>query len=310
MNVKLDDNIINERLCCPLCKNSLEKQISKFVCRGCASEYPMREASQGESVWDFRIHRPPYSVPVGSQRWAEMQNEYEEFYDKVVAQDDFKFHKDAIDSVKEIYNHEFVVEGRILDVGGSFGTLRHYLKMDRVPFYVSVDPHINVFDNLGSFPNLLKAYPCLSSPCNFLACNAEYLPFVKETFDWVHMRSVLDHFEDPYLALRDAYRVLKRGGKILIGLTVYGGKSSLSDRYCGEESLTSKVKRKFREGGVKALVEAVWGRIAHESADHHMFRWDYDDLVDLLHVTKFRIAKEHWQKPPFSMCVYIAAVKL
>jgi len=75
-------------------------QTLRFVCHDCRSEYSRREADHGESVCDLRIHRAPYSVPVGSQRWAEMQSEYEEFHDKVVRQDDLKFHLDAMDSVK------------------------------------------------------------------------------------------------------------------------------------------------------------------------------------------------------------------
>ena len=39
------------------------------------------------------------------------------------------------------------------------------------------------------------------------------------------MRSVLDHFHSPDLALFEAARVLKRNGKLVIGLYVDGGKS-------------------------------------------------------------------------------------
>ena len=69
----------------------------------------------------------------------------------------------------------------------------------------------------------MKAYPCLIEPCNFLLAQAERLPFKNNSFDWVHMRSVLDHLEDPYVALKEAYRVLEPGGSLLIGLTVSGG---------------------------------------------------------------------------------------
>ena len=33
----------------------------------------------------------------------------------------------------------------------------------------------------------------LSRPLNFIGAMAEFLPFKDGTFDWVHMRSMLDH---------------------------------------------------------------------------------------------------------------------
>jgi SAM-dependent methyltransferase len=288
----------------------------EFVCKDCATRYPSRRVAQGEHeeyVFDFRIHRPTYCVPGGWEKWSEVQREYAAYHKSRHSSDNLQSYLDEIDSVKEIYTEEFSIKGRVLDVGGHQGRLRHFLTDNDVPLYVSVDPYLEVFQNIVLQPNLLKAYPCLSKPCNFLACHAENLPFVKDTFDWVHMRSVLDHLQDPYLALKEAYRVLKAGGTLLIGLTVRGGKSSLkvdNDASVVSRSFLVRVTRTIRRAGLKGLTRAVVARMrrTEKRTDDHTFHWNYEDLIDLLYITSFDIVKEHWQKPPFTMCIYLSAI--
>lgn len=307
MYVKLDPEVINI-LCCPLCKGSLKMINQKFICKDCLTEYPF-----SERVFDFRIHRPDYCLPSGSTKWFDVQEGYKERHFEDSKRDDFDKYLDEIDSVKEIYNKEFNIKGRVLDIGGHQGRLRHFLRTDDVSLYVSVDPLINIFQDFESQPNLLKAYPCLAERHNFLSCYAENLPFVANTFDWVHMRSVLDHLQDPYLALKEAYRVLKQKGILLIGLTVYGGKSSFRTEGHGVilQNLISRGVLKFQREGIKGFATTAIKKILKRRyySDSHNFDWKYEDLIDLLHITKFIIIKEHWQKPPFTMCVYIGAKK-
>ena len=136
------------------------------------------------------------------------------------------------------------------------------------------------------------------------------------------MRSVLDHFYDPYLALKEAYRVLKIDGTLLIGLTVRGGYSSLRINNKQENnvefvSVISKIRRKFKKEGLIELIRVAIKSLMREKkndkenniTDDHMFYWTYKDLIDLLRTTGFKIVKEHWQKPPFTMCIYLSAKK-
>jgi ubiquinone/menaquinone biosynthesis C-methylase UbiE len=51
--------------------------------------------------------------------------------------------------------------------------------------------------------------------CNALA---EKLPFGDNTFDFLVMVTTICYFRDPILALREAHRVLKPGGAIVIGM--------------------------------------------------------------------------------------------
>ncbi len=320
MFIKLDDDVI-DILRCPLCKGTINMIREKFVCKDCGTEYPKHSVVVGkhkEYVFDFRIQRPAYCIPDTVGKWIGVQEEYKKFHSKHKSIDDLNVYLDEIDSVKEIYNKEFTIKGKVLDVGGGQGRLRYFLEDKDVPLYVSIGPYLEVFQNLEYQLNLLKAYSCLCKPCNFLSGCAENLPFTKKSFDWVHMRSVLDYFCDPYLALKEAYRVLKIDGTLLIGLTVRGGQSSLKtdnnhDYDSQHISIVSKVKRKFRHEGSIGLARAVISRVVKKRekkiTDDHIFRWTYKDLIDLVYTTGFNVVKEDWQKPPFTMCIYLSAKK-
>jgi ubiquinone/menaquinone biosynthesis C-methylase UbiE len=217
--------------------------------------------------------------------------------------DSAQVYKAEIDSVREIYRDEFSLTGSILDVGGHQGRLREHLGGD-VGLYVVLDVFANVFAGAETQPGLLAAYQCLSLPCNFVAAQAERLPFATHSFDWVHMRSVLDHFQNPYWALREGYRVLAPNGHLLVGLKVIDRPDRAGARL--SQMLSSQVRRKLDEGGVLALLRAAALR-ARSGLKDHTFRWSLDELVELIGLAGFEVVKVHRQKPPFADCVYIAA---
>lgn len=310
-------------LCCPLCKGDLINEQDKFVCEDCATQYPLKNTPVGdhiEKIYDFRIHRPTYCIPETTKMWEESQKHYKEFHENLIVHDSLEVYIDEIDSVREIYTQEFRIEGTVLDVGGHQGRLRHYLSDQEVPLYVSVDPYLNIFENIQHQPNLLRAFPSLLRPCNFMACHAEDLAFKSNSFDWVHMRSVIDHFADPYIALKEAYRVLKPNGRIMIGLTICPsiktriGKNKIENG----GSLRTRIISRISEEGILSVLKRIPGRltdllrvengIKQEEGDDHRFRLSCEELVDLLLITGFKIEKEHWQKPPYTYVIYLSAI--
>lgn len=52
---------------------------------------------------------------------------------------------------------------------------------------------------------------------NFVLCDAHHLPFKDEMFDQVTMFDVIEHLQSPFNALKEAWRVLKPGGILLLG---------------------------------------------------------------------------------------------
>ena len=120
---------------------------------------------------------------------------------------------------KTIYD-EIKLNGRVLDVGGGVGTLRDFLKKGTE--YLCIDPH---YKSLEKIPlKKIKAYKCLKEKFNYIIGFAEFLPIKDNCFDVVHMRSMLDHVQIPDLVILEANRVLTKEGKLVIGLSVEGGK--------------------------------------------------------------------------------------
>ena len=308
---KLDDALV-QILCCPICKSRCDQQANALVCPNCQSRYEPLAVSNGhdhETVYDFRIHRPHYCRPVGTARWTKIQGRYEAYHQKNVLRDDLAFYQEQIESVRDLYTHQFHISGHVLDVGGHQGRLRHFLNERDVPLYVSTDPFPNAFDGLCDQPNLLAAYPCLTQPCNFVAAHAESLPFVHGVFDWVHMRSVLDHFEDPFVALKEAHRVLRPGGRCLIGLTVERTQDETNHNPVVSSATAT---RPHRSPTAPALLRAVARRLRRpvqvhsRHQDEHMTIWRYKDVINVLQQCRFTVLKEYWQRPTV---IYVMAAK-
>jgi len=302
MKPSLDD-VLKPIIVCPLCKTGLAWGVDATNCETCGQRF---RCSQ-KGVWDFMPTYPSFLEEVVNFEWKRGQCHYEEWAVKLSERDDYVSYLREIDSVREIYAEEFKLAGYILDVGGGQGRLRHFLPSSTT--YLSVDPFADCFDGLERCHNLLKAYPCLRQPCNFLRASAESLPLRSNAFDYVHIRSVLDHLADPLRAILEARRVLRPKGVLLIGIHVTGGKSSLA---CGEgfAHLLSRLQKKVRDEGMMATVEATVKRlIGRSERDEHVWHPSYPDLIELLQATNFVLEKEHWQKAPNDHVIYIQARK-
>lgn len=187
---------------------------------------------------------------------------------------------------------KFLLEGDIIDVGGGVGTVREFLDMERSRLVVA-DPFIEAPFKI---PNAKReAYSCLETPLNFLSAAAEFLPFSANSFDWVHMRSMLDHVQVPDLALLEANRVLKDGGSILIGLYVEGGKN-------GRMSFTEWSKDVTRNHLLPLVGVKKW-------VDHHTWHPTFDRLKKLITDANFEIDEIYWQPHWNDRVVYIKSHK-
>ena len=110
--------------------------------------------------------------------------------------------------------------GRVLDCSGGASFVREYLS-DEVEL-ISTDPWVDA----ATFSSVQRksAYTCLQCKLNFIVATAEFQPVFNESFDGVHMGSMLDHAQVVNLAMLEARRVSKPDGRILVGLYVNEGK--------------------------------------------------------------------------------------
>jgi len=223
----------------------------------------------------------------GYSAWAEGQVEYEDFAEKDRTGVDG--YKAEIEYDRPIYEH-YRLQGRILDCGGGAGTVREFLSND-VEF-ISTDPWIQA--PFASSSERKVAYSCLNRPLNFIAATAEFQPFLAESFDWVHMRSMIDHVQVPDLAMLEAKRVLKKGGRVLIGLYVEGGKS-------GVTTLKQQTKNWIKAGLSLAGIDR-W-------KDHHVWHPTYKELLKLVADNGLTVEDTYWQPHWNDTVCYVCALK-
>jgi ubiquinone/menaquinone biosynthesis C-methylase UbiE len=223
--------------------------------------------------------------------WKQGQRHFEKWSQNLAEHDKTQNYFAEIEGVKEVYE-DIPLEGSCLDVGGHHGRLRHFITLGQK--YISCDPSLTGFDDIDKQPNLLKAYPFLAEPCNFICCDAELLPFRSCSFQTVHMRSVIDHFLNPELALNEAYRVLNFDGILIVGLYVRGGKLGKIDMKACLEELT------------KGLLSSLG---FERFKDSHVWHPTYNELLKLISDGGFKIEKVHWQKGYNNTVCYIRARK-
>ena len=236
-------------------------------------------------VIDLRVYlknSPGYSL------WMDGQNEFEKILKAggAIEENSLAGFRNEIEYDRVVYEF-FNISGSVLDVGGGVGTLREFL--DPTVDFVSVDPHINCFNEIPA--GKMEAYACLKEECNFIPGTAEFLPITTESFDWVHMRSMLDHVQVPDLALIEARRVLKGNGRLLVGMLVEGGKS-------GRRSFDEKLRE---------LVKSFLSLFLQRFNDHHIWHPTYIGLVKLLNDNSFEVTREFWQPKWRNKVVYLEA---
>lgn len=282
--VKLD-SWVKEIIVDPLSKEPLTINKEKtFIFSTYGRKYPVKD-----ELLDLRLLNN--ETTADQKAWNEGQREYEKCSAVSASLDQKQDYFAEIEGVKEVYD-DIPVRGSCLDVGGHQGRLRQFLSPGQD--YITCDPFLNVFDDLDKQPNLLKAYPFLLEPVNFVCCNAEFLPFRPAFFQTVHMRSVIDHFFSPELALNEAYRVLRTDGILIVGSSVYGGKRGKP----GAKFLVKKFAREIiAAAGMKRF------------RDYHVWHPTYKELTGLILNSGFEIEKVHWQKGYKDTVCYVCARK-
>jgi SAM-dependent methyltransferase len=209
---------------------------------------------------------------MGATIWSQGQAAFSQWYirylDRGEASD--SFYPSELQRDRRAYE-AIPLEGRVLDVGGQLGHIRKYMALHQQ--YCSIDPFVGVHHLVSNRRNLFANYP-LSLPLNFLGGFAEFLPIEDESFDTVNMRSCIDHFFTPEMALMEAFRVTRKRGRLIVGLKIEGHtlKSSLIE-----------------------IAKGVIGTFVPRYKDHHTWHPTYERLIALCSDCGFDLEKEYWQ---------------
>jgi ubiquinone/menaquinone biosynthesis C-methylase UbiE len=234
---------------------------------------------------DFRIALSGFL----GNNWVQGQVKYEAFNNKFMS-NSLDFFKSVDLETSEIYM-QIPLVGRVLDVGGGYGTAALQANVPHENFIV-IDPMICKWDSIKSKSFLIhyKALENLIRVPGF----AEALPFKNATFDTVHMRSCIDHFENPHRALLESRRVLNDDGKLVIGISLEGS-YKISDS-------------KILNFGKLLFKGSIFGKLYERFIDPHMFHPTLKSLEVLTKNAGFEIVKVINQKG-YSNVVYLEAIK-
>jgi ubiquinone/menaquinone biosynthesis C-methylase UbiE len=107
---------------------------------------------------------------------------------------------------------------RILELGASSGEHLRFVNQEP-PWtkYICVDIRPGVSDK-NLYLNITKSKNPFRKNVKFIKGDAEDLPFADNTFDLVISTCLLAHVQNPELVLKEARRVVKNGGQIVIGM--------------------------------------------------------------------------------------------
>ena len=271
---------LRERLVCPLSKQTLSLNDEGLLVAPCGFEY------QGG---DFRVGLE------FSEDWSVGQSEYEEYEKRWLKTVNNPQSLAELDGeLVEVYD-KIRMRGDVLDVGGAYGFVIRQAGLDP-DRYISIDPIDMDWNRLLEYEHIDAHYAICQSAARIRGF-AEFLPFADASFDFVHMRSCIDHFANPDLALMEAFRVLRCGGRVVIGISLEG---SYKRDQAGLKGLVKRMASK--SSALRELIELV-------KHDHHMFHPTRGSLADLIERNGFRIEQEVWQQT-YHNVIYVQAVRL
>jgi SAM-dependent methyltransferase len=192
------------RLVCPSCKQPLIAE-DELRCSACGRRFPQRDPR-----W---IDLLPDGWATRFDGWSERQREMEQAYDELSADPAHArlAYRTDLDGYR---GHLSRCAGRVLDIGGGYGLVRHYLPA--ATDYAVLDPSTSWF--VQPWHLMADDFPGLTIPPPFVRGVAEHLPFPNASLDWVLSFWSINHLVDPLRPLAECARVVRPGGGLLISM--------------------------------------------------------------------------------------------
>ena len=187
------------------------------------------------------------------------------------------FPEDYVGSSKLAYDAYFkqrgLLKGKLVDVGGGWGLFRQWWKPGKSDFYIVHDPGIERFlrgPHKLHYKHYKKAF---GLPMSFVEGYGEKLPYKNNLFDtWINM-AALDHCIDTDMVMKEAYRVLKPKGTVIVIQRIH--------KHQVEHKKLYLLKRLLKHlPHPRRLLYIIYNRLVYK--DEHLHHFEKEDMVDLL----------------------------
>lgn len=220
---------MSRNLICPKCKRGIQLKSNSYYCSNCNIFYSIRN---GIPCFVDKNYRGDGFSPENLRFLSGMEEKY--FWHKGRREIIYQIIKDwAGDKISNL---------RMLELGCGNGNILQYLKKKG----------IDVEGGDISFEGLVFCKKIVDIPlCQIDALNT---PFVSESYDIVGLFDIMEHLADDQLLLREAYRICKKGGLIIVTVPAYKSLWSYFDEISGHKRRYSKKElvSKLQKAGFKA----------------------------------------------------------
>jgi SAM-dependent methyltransferase len=185
-------------LACPLCAEPLAPTTSGAACAGCGSEYATTLKGQldarlrGKKRYNLQLDYGG-ELPLREGLFEPLETAATDDASEVRLPDTVTTGNRLCRELLDQFPHATTRGGTMLDLGCGEVHLGELCRATNLE-YVGIDYASPVADVLG---------------------DAHALPFRDESFDFILSVAVLEHLRHPWLAMREAYRVLKPGGRFV-----------------------------------------------------------------------------------------------
>ena len=185
-------------LACPLCDEPLAPTTSGAACAGCGSEYATTLKGQldarlrGKKRYNLQVDYGA-ELPLREGLFEPLETAATDDSSAVRLPDTLTTGNRLCRELLDQFPHAAAPGGTMLDLGCGEVHLGELCRATNLE-YVGMDYESPVADVLG---------------------DAHALPFRDESFDFILSVAVLEHLRHPWLAMREAYRVLKPGGRFV-----------------------------------------------------------------------------------------------
>jgi ubiquinone/menaquinone biosynthesis C-methylase UbiE len=142
--------------------------------------------------------------------------EYKAFYEDFYEKSDVNVHDPVLrfvahDVIMSKLSFDNTSEGMLLDVGSGSGVISRL---------IADSTKLKCFGFDISETAVKRAHKSHHGHnCHFVMGSGEHIPFKDSTFDYVSVNHILEHIPDDTAALHELYRVLKKKGETLFGIT-------------------------------------------------------------------------------------------